>query len=75
MGNKEAMSERGGSAPQRLGLPDYPEPTSFGLTKDFYMSADNIVNRIREMLLLEPLAIKESAMPHDIPGKWFKGPF
>lgn len=63
------------SAPQRLGLPDYPEPTSFGLTKDFYMNADNIVNRIREMLLQEPLAIEESAMPHDIPGKWFKGPF
>jgi len=64
------------SAPARLAMPDVPEPTSFALTKGFYITAADIATKVLEMLgkndqikvdLSEPI-------PHDIPGNWFKGP-
>ena len=64
--------------PARLAMPDVPEPTSYALTKGFYVRAADIAKKIMEMLgkdfsevsntLLEPT-------PHDVPGNWFKGPF
>ncbi|WJG10590.1 transketolase C-terminal domain-containing protein [Aliiglaciecola sp. LCG003] len=62
-------------APRRLGLPDHPEPTSYGMTKDFYNNADTITNSVCEMLGLEKVDVIEVGGAHDIPGKWFKGPF
>jgi pyruvate dehydrogenase E1 component beta subunit len=65
------------SAPARLAMPDVPEPTSFALTKGFYITAADVAKKVLEMLgknnqikvdLSEPI-------PHDIPGNWFKGPF
>jgi pyruvate/2-oxoglutarate/acetoin dehydrogenase E1 component len=65
------------SAPARLAMPDVPEPTSFALTKGFYITAADVATKVLEMLgknkqikvdLSEPI-------PHDIPGNWFKGPF
>ena len=66
------------TAPARLAMPDVPEPTSFSLTKGFYVRASNIAEKILLMMgkdqskvqgkLLEPI-------PHDVPGAWFKGPF
>lgn len=70
------------AAPQRLGLPDYPTPTSFALTKDYYNTAKDVVEEIlammgeeggpRENISFEAL---HSNTPHDIPGEWFSGPF
>lgn len=67
------------SAPARMGLPDHPEPTSYGLTKDFYYGADKIATKAHEMVLgdCEPerYAGLVSTGHHDVPGEYFKGPF
>ncbi|WP_339898178.1 alpha-ketoacid dehydrogenase subunit beta [Paraglaciecola polaris] len=62
-------------SPVRLGLPDYPEPTSFALTKDFYVDADKIVNQIGSMLNVKITDKLAKPALHDVPGDWFKGPF
>jgi pyruvate dehydrogenase E1 component beta subunit len=66
------------SPPKRLAMPDVPEPTSYALTKGFYVRAADIAIKVMLMLgknfdnvrtdLPEP-------SPHDVPGDWFKGPF
>ena len=66
------------SSPTRLAMPDVPEPTSYALTKGFYVRAADITIKVMLMLgknfdnvrtdLPEPF-------PHDVPGDWFKGPF
>ena len=64
------------SCPQRVGLPDHPEPTSFGLTKDFYVSTDNIIYSVGKLLGKRVEGLSSSTdKPHDIPGNWFTGPF
>ncbi|WP_111976509.1 alpha-ketoacid dehydrogenase subunit beta [Algibacillus agarilyticus] len=61
-------------APIRLGLPNYPEPTSFGLTKGFYNEADDIVIAVANVF--NKNHVKSSPLTkHDVPGDWFKGPF
>jgi pyruvate dehydrogenase E1 component beta subunit len=66
-------------APLRLGLPDYPEPTSYGLTHCFYPSAHNIASKVSELLRREIGANTYTSLKtsghHDVPGSWFKGPF
>ena len=64
--------------PKRIAMPDVPEPTSFGLTKGFYIRAKDIAIECLN-LLNQPLNnvmddLKEP-VPHDVPGDWFKGPF
>jgi pyruvate/2-oxoglutarate/acetoin dehydrogenase E1 component len=65
-------------APGRLAMPDVPEPTSFGLTKGFFIRAADIAAKVMEMMGL-PREIALQALPephpHDVPGDWFKGPF
>ena len=65
-------------APARLAMPDMPEPTSFGMTKGFYVRAGNVAAKVLEMLGRErgdvALKLAEST-PHDVPGAWFTGPF
>lgn len=66
------------SPPQRLTMPDHPEPTSFGLTKELFIRAEHIAKKIGEMLGLdanEEELVKARGVYHDIPGNWFKGPF
>ena len=64
--------------PDRVTLPNCPEPTSYGLTKEFYPSAGTINQKICEMLKkeinLDNLRIQQKEH-HDVPGDWFKGPF
>ena len=64
--------------PSRITMPDVPEPTSYGLTKDFYPRANHIVERVCEMLKIEGSKLIDEMpviSPHDVPGDWFKGPF
>ena len=64
-------------APRRMTMPDTPEPTSFALTKNFYLHCETIAYAIADMLDIPESAIEvpaESAL-HDIPGEWFQGPF
>ncbi|MER2492198.1 alpha-ketoacid dehydrogenase subunit beta [Catenovulum sediminis] len=61
--------------PVRLGLPRYPEPTSFALTKDYYPTADDVLNSVSKHFDINiPNRIPKPEL-HDIPGDWFKGPF
>jgi len=61
-----------------LTMPDTPEPTSYFLTKNFYINALDIIKKL-ENLLKEDLSLaKKEIVPsnhHDVPGEWFKGPF
>ena len=64
--------------PSKITMPDVPEPTSFGLTKDFYPRAIQIVERVCQMLNIEGSKLIDEIpeiSPHDVPGEWFKGPF
>lgn len=64
------------AAPQRLALPDHPEPTSYNLTKSFYNGANDIINSVSNILAIkENISIENTSLHHDIPGDWFKGPF
>ena len=64
--------------PCRLAMPNVPEPTSYGLTKNFYITAFNIASKCLEMMKQPQGDIADSlieSIPHDVPGDWFKGPF
>ncbi|MGE5470067.1 MAG: alpha-ketoacid dehydrogenase subunit beta [Bacteroidota bacterium] len=65
-------------APVRVAMPDVPEATSFSLTRDFYPGAREIA--IASLSLLgksgeDARTALPEAVPHDVPGPWFKGPF
>ena len=61
-----------------LTMPDVPEPTSKFLTKNLYPSykdlTKKVVRLVNKNLSLESILFEENHS-HDIPGKWFKGPF
>ena len=63
--------------PQRMAMPDIPEPTSHALTKNFYISYQDIVKKIMTIFKkdLKKIKFDKSKAMHDIPGSWFKGPF
>ncbi len=63
--------------PKKIAMPNVPEPTSYGLTKNFYVRAIKISDEVLKMLNVKKnkeLILKEPS-PHDVPGNWFKGPF
>ena len=65
-------------APFRLAIKDAPAPTSFGLTKKYYISSIEIFDTVLNMLnkpKINSQKIFKKDYPHDIPGDWFKGPF
>ncbi len=67
------------TAPRRIAMPDYPTPTSFSMTKNFYPGADEIIQTVGEILErtfdLNDFSASRGAHPHDVPGDWFTGPF
>lgn len=76
-----AASECGASlkcAPQRICMPDYAVPTSFGLTKECYPGSYEIAQKVMDMLDVQGDASSlcdAHTWPHDVPGSWFSGPF
>lgn len=66
------------SAPKRVAMSDSPEPTSFELSKEYYVDASDVVREVLKMLgreeLFNSISINKRT-PHDVPGDWFKGPF
>ena len=66
-------------APIRLTIPDVPEPTSFGLTRNYHKRANDIAKTCSNLMNknLDKEIEKEFPIPdfHDVPGDWFKGPF
>jgi len=65
------------SSPTIIAMPDVPVPTSFGLTKNFYPSTDTIITKIFSIFGKKVKYNKDlfKHSPHDIPNKFFKGPF
>ena len=65
-------------APQRIALPDFPTPTSFSLTREFFNRAEDIINVVARVFgnnLRGQDLLDRSNLFHDVPGDWFKGPF
>jgi pyruvate dehydrogenase E1 component beta subunit len=70
------------AAPERLGLPDMPIPTSPALTDGFYYTSKEIIETCYRLLKkdvpktkLENFVESNRSKFHDVPGDWFKGPF
>ena len=64
--------------PHILAMPDSPEPTSYGLTKNFYKNSADIADKILSILQIKGInPFKDIVEPlnHDVPDKTFKGPF
>ena len=63
-------------APEIMTMPDIPEPKSFQLTKNLYITDKKIVKKVSKILqkkIQKKLTYKKQH--HDTPGEWFKGPF
>jgi len=66
---------------KRIGLPDSPIPTSSGLSKFYYPRARQIAKTVRDILGLTgneddyEFEKVDEAVPHDVPDKYFTGPF
>lgn len=68
------------SAPARMTWPDHPLPTSPALTKDFYVSSEQIVLKAWNILKInnQPnllINAEKIKIPHDVPDLTFTGPF
>ncbi len=72
------------SAPLRLGLPDYPTPSSRGMIANYYPNADSIIERVGTLVgvargpldaALATLSEQRKSIPIDVPDPFFKGPF
>jgi pyruvate/2-oxoglutarate/acetoin dehydrogenase E1 component len=65
------------SAPQKLGSPHAPVPTSVGLSKQFYPGAPEIVEKVLTIMGVSKTHDMRELQPdkHDVPGAWFTGPF
>lgn len=58
-----------------ISTPDLPTPTSFYLTKKFYPEIKQTIKRIQQLLNLKfKFNLKDSKF-HDIPDRYFTGPF
>jgi pyruvate dehydrogenase E1 component beta subunit len=65
-------------SPSMLTPPDVPEPTSYGVTEKFKISALSIAQQIFKDLKINPGGINFEALKnplHDVPNKAFSGPF
>lgn len=62
-------------APIRLALPEYPEPTSYGLTRNYYNNHIDIANSALGLLNIERKIDINIFDDHDVPDEFFKGPF
>ena len=66
------------SPPSKITMPDVPEPTSFGLTKDFYIRSKDIAKQCLGIMGEPNVNLDKDLpenIPHDVPGAWFTGPF
>ena len=72
------------AAPRRLGLPDYPTPSSRGLIGTFYPNSSRLIETVGEIIpeaaqrlmpALEMVAQHRASVPVDIPHPAFRGPF
>lgn len=60
--------------PINLNLPDIPSPTSYYLSKYFYLNSKDIFKEIGK-LLNKTIKLPKNTKKHDIPDPEFRGPF
>jgi pyruvate dehydrogenase E1 component beta subunit len=66
---------------KRIGLPDCPSPTSPGLSRFYYPRASHITRAVKGTLGLprtrddDEFEKADASVPHDVPDKYFTGPF
>lgn len=63
------------SSPQKLALPDLPEPTSHYLTKNFYNDYSDVIKKILKIFKRDIVINIKKSKYHDVPDERFKGPF
>ena len=65
------------SKPEILALPHVPQPTSFGLTKNFHNDYIDIIKSVKNILKInKDIKFKDNKrILHDVPEVNFKGPF
>ena len=65
------------SRPEILALPHVPQPTSFGLTKNFHNDYIDIIKSVKNILKInKDIKFKDNKrILHDVPDVNFKGPF
>lgn len=66
------------SPPKRIGLPDWPCPSTPALGSYYYPRADQIAAAAKEMLGLskgDRVSLQQSSVPLDVPDATFTGPF
>jgi pyruvate dehydrogenase E1 component beta subunit len=58
-------------------MPNYPSPTSFAMTRDYYPDSKKIVQKVMALCghYGQVSGEKCEHMAHDVPGDWFRGPF
>jgi pyruvate/2-oxoglutarate/acetoin dehydrogenase E1 component len=61
--------------PKLIAPPNYSEPTSFGLTKQYHPRAQQILDIACSWFALDPINLPETSLPHDVPHELFRGPF
>ncbi len=62
--------------PQILAMPDFPEPTSTFMTKNFYNDYVSIINKVLEILKIKKLYKTDKKNHiHDQPVDYYMGPF
>jgi pyruvate dehydrogenase E1 component beta subunit len=74
----ESLMRHLSAPPRRVSLPDYPTPTSHAMTQEFYRGTKELVSVVGELLgsdVQYDLLPDARAVPHDVAGEWFKGPF
>ena len=65
-------------SPIILAHPDGPEPTSYGLTRNFHVRGEDILSAAGELCDTNIQGVVKKVFnrePHDVPGSWFQGPF
>ena len=64
-------------APQRLTLPDFPTPTSYALTQQYYLGVKDICERVCAMVQKAAFSSLELQYDvyHDVPNEKYVGPY
>lgn len=67
------------SRPRRLTYPDFPSPSTHGLTKFYYNGPREVIEAVGKVLGrdldLSAVSAYQNARVHDVPDQNFKGPF
>ena len=62
--------------PKKIALPNFPVPTSYGMTKKFYPGIHQILKECEKIMNKKiKFEKKINQIKHDVPDEKFRGPF